>query len=295
MSMFDKLLAQVADEDKATFQKYTKIAEQVDKQDEYATRWETWRTNHWDEKAQMTKNAVEVIQQRDAEIEALKLLQGNDMNWDEMKSNVETLVQAQLKNQKYASQDEVKNYWEKEVAPKFAIKSGDKEIPVTQYVQNLERGVEVTYAQTGHLPLEYHTEFRDVADVPRYTFEVLAKHMREKGIANFEDGYNSLVAPLRAKKAEVAARANEEKIRAEAKAEAKKEMAMSQGALPTDNQGSAQTPLQIRIQDRAAKQAATQAPKLTPGTLGDGVAGRDAYTAYLKDQAAGQRPTWPIQ
>ena len=296
MGLFDKLLNQVAEADREVFRRYPDLAKKVDQQDEYNTKWETWKQNHWDDSRQMTKNAVELIQQRDAEIEALKLLQGNDiMGWDEIKGNVQSLMEAQLKGQKVATEDSVKSYYEREVAPRFSIKAGDKEIPVTQYVQNLERGVEITYAQTGHLPLEYHNEFKDIQDAPRYTYDVLTKHMREKGIANFEDGYNSLVAPLRAKKAEAALKANEDKIRAEAKAEAKKEMAMSQGALPTDSQGSAQTALQMRIQDRAAKQAATQAPKLTPGTLGDGTAGRDAYSAYLKDQAAGQKPAWPIQ
>lgn len=292
MGMFDKLLAEVEESDRPIFQKYPKIAQKIDAQGEYNARWEKWKAEQWVEEQKMPKNAIQVIQQKDAEIEALKLLQGDGVNWDEMKGNIETMLDARLRAQKYATPDDVKGYLEKEVSPKLTIKSGDRDIPVTQYVQNLERGMERTYALTAHLPQEYREEFRGIADAPKFTIESLFKHMQEKSISNFDDAYNSMVAPLRAKKAEADRAAEIEKIKAEAKAEAKKEVMMSQGTMPTDDQGgsSLQTPLQLRIQARAAKQNEQGAPKLTPGTLGDGTAGRDAYTAYLKDQAAGTKP-----
>lgn len=295
-SIFDKILSQVEEPDRAVFQKYPKVAEIVNQQDEFTGRWEKWRREEWDEDRKMTKNAVEILQQKDAEIEALKLLQADDMNWDEMKGNIETLVEARIKQQKYATPEDFKGYVDKELNPRLTIKSGQREIPVAQYVQDLERGMEITYAQTAHLPQEYYQEFQGMNDVPKFTVKSLFDHMREKGLSNYDDAYNSLVSPLRAKKQEEARTVETEKIRKETRDEVLKEVRMSRDTMPTDDGSSnIQTPLQQRIATRSAKQEADKAPKLSPGTLGDGIAGRDAYTQYLKDQASGTKPAWPIQ
>jgi tetratricopeptide (TPR) repeat protein len=40
--------------------------------DEYVTRWEEWKKEHWDDSAQMTKNAMELLRQKDSEIAMLR-------------------------------------------------------------------------------------------------------------------------------------------------------------------------------------------------------------------------------
>jgi len=288
MGLFDKLIEEVAETDREVFKRYPKLAEKVDSDDQKLTEWENWRKQHFNEELAMTNNAVEALRQKDAEIEALRLLQAGDMNWDDMKGNVETLIQANLKNGKVATQDDINRFLEAERA-KLTVKVGDKQIPITEYAQNLERGMEMTYAKTAHLPAKYYREFGDKA--PEFTIEALFKHMQDNKISRFEDAYDSYVKPLRDEKQATERTAELERVKAEAKAEAKAEWAMKGGSLPTDSEGSAPqaTALQRRIGER--KKVEVQGPKLTPGSLGDGSAGNDAYQQYLKDQAAGVKPT----
>lgn len=288
MGLFDNLIQEVNEADREVFKKYPKFAQEVNKADEYVSKWERWESKNWDEQANMTVNAVEALRQKDAEIEALRLFQAGDMNWDEMKGNVETLIQTNLKNGKVATQDDINRFLEAE-RTKLTVKVGDRQVPITEYAQNLERGMEMTYAKTAHLPSKYAREFGDKA--PEFTIESLFKHMQDNKISRFEDAYDSYVRPMREEKQTTERAAELERVKAEAKEEAKKEWAMKGGSLPVDSEGSAPTatPLQRRINER--KKIDVEGPKLTPGNLGDGAAGNDAYAAYLKDQAAGTKPT----
>jgi hypothetical protein len=115
--------------------------------------------------------------------------------------------------------------------------------------------------------------------------------MQEKKIPNFEDAYSSLVAPLRAERATVESKAREEAIRKEERDKVMQEMTLRQGAMPLDDRGAPaeMSALQRRINEH--KKVEVAGPKLTPGELGSQVGAQDAYQAYLKDQAAGTKPT----
>lgn len=295
MAFFDDLLEQIEDADREVLKKYPKIAEKINKTDEVLTQWETWKKDQYDPTTGYTKSALKAIEQKDAEIEALKLLQGNDMTWDEMKANVEKLV-----NDTVGSKGMIdKNALNQEIGSRVTVKvkqadGTEKDIPVTDYVRNLERGMEFTYAKSSHLPLKYYKEFQDMTDAPEFTQEALFKHMQENSIADFDKGYESFVAPLKAKKAEAAAKTREETIRKEERDKITQEMMQRNGGrMPEDNAGTSpeMSALSRKIADR--KKVEVQGPKLTPGQIGDGTAAGDAYQQWLKDQAAGVKPNFP--
>jgi hypothetical protein len=234
----------------------------------------------------MTKNAVAAIAAKDNEIEALRLLQGNDMTWDEMKSNVDGLL-----NQRGVV---TKEYIEKEWAPKLAFaKPADIEA-VDKKIQNLALGMDAAYGASAHLPSKYYREFGNVEGAPEFTMSDLFKHMNEKKIANFDDAYKSYTEPLRIKMAEAAAKTKEDEIRKQVREETLKEFTMNKATMPVDQRGSSpeMSALTMRINERK-KIENNDAPKLTPGELGSGAATQDAYRQYLTDQAAGVKPKLP--
>src|ERR1700757_1039240 len=189
MGLFDSLLQQIKVEeaDLAVFRKYPTIIGKVDELDESVSKWERWREKNWDDGANMTRNAVEAIRQRDEEIEALRAMQGGDVTWDDMKANVEAAIATKLAERKVATADEIKRAIESEVNPRTLMKQPDgREIPVTEYARNLERGIEITYGDSAHMPVQYFQEFGGLLKMSD-----LFKHMREKGIARLEDAYES--------------------------------------------------------------------------------------------------------
>lgn len=285
MGLFDELLGQVEEADRAVFQKYPKVAERIDKNNEFVDKWELWRRNNWDEEAQMTKQAAEAIRARDAEIEALKLLQAGDMDWDQIKGNIDQTLEQFAKARKFATADDLKKTFETEITPKLVVKSNGKDVPLAEYAQNLERGMEFTYAHTAHMPLQHFQEFGTPMKI-----EELFTHMREKGIAKFEDGYESFVAPKRKAKAD--AEFAEREAALKKREDDLKDAQMRKGSLPDDPRGAApeMTALTMRIAAHKKVDLPEGTPKLTPGELGSGTATQDAYQAYLKDQANGTKP-----
>jgi len=290
VGMFDQLLADVEEADRAVFQKYrTKLAPKIDEADQKVSEWERWSAEHYDRTHNTTKEALAALQAKDEEIEALRLLQGSDMNWDDMKANVEATVQTALKNGKVMTADDTKKWMESEVNSRLVIDRQDgSKVPIKDALSNLERGMEITYAKTAHLPSAYLQEFGK--DAKPFTMEQLFTHMQEKKISNFEDAYSSLVAPLRAERGVAEAKAREDAIRKEEREKVMQEVTMRQGAMPLDDRGAPaeMSALQRRIAEH--KKAETTGPKLTPGDLGSWAGAQDAYQAYLKDQAAGVKP-----
>lgn len=286
MGIWDTLMQQVEEADREIFKKYPKMAEQINRQDEFVSSWEDWRNKYWDNDAKMTKNAVEAIRQRDEEIEALRLTQGGDMNWDDIKANVIQTVEQSSRAKGLISKED----FDRGVAAamdKFTMKIGDKPVPVTEYVQNVERGMEWTYAKSAHLPLKYFTEFGEVKSM-----EDFMKYMRENGIMKYEDAYEAMARPLREAKAKESLEKEKEQIRKQTREETLKEMTMKQGALPVDDRGSSaeMSGLQLRINSRKKIENPEGVPKLTPGELGSMASAQDAYQAYLKDQSNGTKP-----
>src|SRR5579864_1167433 len=110
-SLFDKLVGMLDEPDRAVFQKYPKVAAEISNLDEYATRWENWRKNEWDDDLKMPKAAAAAIRDKDLEIAALKAMQDTDMNWEEMETNVKTLLSNTLKTNGYISKEQ----FEKEI------------------------------------------------------------------------------------------------------------------------------------------------------------------------------------
>ena len=293
MGLFDKLLSDAGVEatDKAVFERYPKIREEVDKADDYVSQWESWKAEHWDDQSRMTKDSVQLIRQKDAEIEALRLMQGGDMTWDDMKDNVVREIQGQVKPQLEGTLKPLLDQIESLKAQLGADPKNNQ--PLQQQIRNLERGMEFTYVKTAHLPYQYAKEFG--ADAPVFKLDEMFKYMQENKIADFDNGYQGFTAKQREAKMKADQDAREVQIKKEARDEAMKEFTLKGGVQPTDTQGPspAATPLQRRL---AAKrgQELEGVPKLTPGTIGDGTAAGDAYQAYLRDQAAGTHPT-PIQ
>jgi hypothetical protein len=286
MAMFDALLAEVAEADRKVFRRYPGVAAKIDKTDEFVSRWEKWRDDNWDKEAGMTKNAVAAIAAKDNEIEALRLLQGNDMTWDEMKTNVDSLLNTRGVV--------TKEYVEKEIVPKLGFaKPADIEA-VDKKIQNLALGMDAAYGASAHLPSKYYREFGNVEGAPEFTMAELFKHMNEKKIANFDDAYKSYTEPLRVKQNEAAAKVKEEEIRKQVREETLKEITLKQGALPVDQRGSSpeMSALTMRINARK-KIENNDAPKLTPGELGSQAGAQDAYRQYIADQAAGVKPKLP--
>ena len=288
MGLFDSLLTDVSEQDREVFRKYPKVAEKVDKADEYVAKWEKWKTENWDSDLGMTKQAAQVIADKENEIEALRLLQGNDMTWDEMKGNVDALLNTRGVV--------TKDYIEKEVIgkAKFA-KADDIEAAKTDFDKRLNQlaiGMDVAYSKSAHLPVKYLREFGNEA--PEFTMEDLFKHMNEKKIQTFDQAYDSFVQPLRTKKAEADATARESQIREDERNKVKQEFTMQHGVQPTDNSGSSpeMSALTMKINSRR-KTEQDGTPKLTPGDLGSGAATQDAYRQYMTDQAAGVKPKLP--
>jgi hypothetical protein len=295
MAYFDDLLEQVEEADREVMMKYPTLAHKINENDRILSEWENWKAKEYDPSTGYTKRAVQALRDKDAEIEALKLLQGNDMTWDEMKSNVEKLINDNLTGRNYVDPSGVDSRIGGRTTIKVKNPDGtERDIPVTDYVRNVERGMEFTYAKTAHLPLKYYKEFHDVSDAPEFTQEALFKHMQEHSIADFEKGYESFVRPLREKKNEAAGKIREEQIRTEERKKVEAEyMQRNGGIMPDDTKGSApeMSALSRKIADR--KKVEVQGPKLTPGTIGDGSAGNDAYQQWLKDQASGTKPSFP--
>lgn len=295
MAFFDDLLEQIEEADREVLKKYPKFAEKINKNDEVLNQWEKWKADEYDANTGYTKRALKVLEQKDAEIEALKLLQGNDMTWDEMKANVEKLVTDTITSKGVVD----KSSFNQELGNRMTVKvrqadGSEKEVPVTDYVRNLERGMEFTYAKSAHLPLKFYKEFGTMADAPEFTQEALFKHMQENSIADFEKGYESFVSPLRAKKAEAAAKQREEDIRKEERDKIKAEMMQRNGGvMPDDTKGASPEASALSRKIAERKKVEVSGPKLTPGQIGDGAAANDAYQQWLKDQAAGVKPNFP--
>jgi len=295
MAFFDDLLEQIEEADREVLKKYPAIAEKINKNDKVLSDWEEWKAKEYDPATGYTKRALKLLEQKDAEIEALKLLQGNDMTWDEMKANVEKLV-----NDTVGSKGIVdKTALNQEIGSRVTVKvkqpdGSEKDVPVTEYVKNLERGMEFTYAKSAHLPVKYYREFGDIKDAPDFTQEALFKHMQENAIADFEKGYESFVAPLRAKRAEEAAKTREEQIRKEERDKITQEMMQRNGGrMPEDNSGAAPEMSALSRKIAGRKKEEVAGPKLTPGQIGDMSGANDAYQNWLKDQAAGVKPNFP--
>lgn len=288
MGLFDNLLTQVAEADREVFKKYPELAAKIDKTDEYVTRWEAWKNDNWDAEAGMTKNSIAALSAKDMEIDALKLLQGNDMTWDDMKGNIDALLNSRGVV--------TKDYIEKEVIAKAKFaKSDDIDSAKADFdkkINQLAMGMDVAYSKSAHLPVKYLREFGN--DAPEFTMEDLFKHMNEKKIQTFDQAYDSFVQPLRTKKAEADTAARETQIRLDERQKTKDEFVMSQGAQPVDNHGSSpeMSALTMKINARR-KTEQDGAPKLTPGDLGSGAATQDSYQAYLRDTAAGVKPKLP--
>jgi hypothetical protein len=289
MGMWDELLNQVAETDREVFKKYPKLAAKVDEADTKVSEWERWSAEHFDRTANTTKEALAAMQAKDEEIEALRLLQGSDMNWDDMKANVEATVQTALKNGKVMTADDFRKTLDTEVNSKLMVERQDgSKISLKDAMSNLERGMEITYAKTAHLPSAYLQEFGKEAKP--FTMEQLFAHMQEKKLANFEDAYNSMVSPLRDERSKADGIAKEAAIRKEEREKVMQEVSMRHGAMPLDDRGAPaeMSALQRRINEN--KKVEVAGPKLTPGELGSQAGANDAYQQYLKDQAAGIKP-----
>lgn len=284
MGLFDKLLEQVADADREVLNRYPHLAAEVNKADDFVMKWEQWRDNNYDPDTGLTKTAKAIIDQKDAELEAMRLLQtGNDMTWDEIKGNVESLVKTQglMTRQEFEAS-----------TAKLAYAKPDDIKATEQKINNLEVGMENLYAKTAHMPAQHFVEFGKVLKM-----DELFGYMRENKLGgDVEKGYEHYTAAARAEKAAAVATEKEAELRRSVREETLKEVTMRQGTLPVDSQGGSpeQTALQRRILVRKGVDAPDGAPKMTPGSLGDMAGANDAYSAYLRDQASGTKPT-PVQ
>lgn len=285
MSVFDKLLEAAEEGDREVLQKYPQLQDW----DAKLAVWEDWKAKNWNPEANEHKDVVaarEILRQKDAEIEALKLMQGSDMNWDDLKGNVAQF----MKDSGMATAADIEKAMETKFASKLNVKFGERQIPVGEYIQNVERGTEAMYLATADLPTEHFIEFgkpMKMAD--------LWKYANENKMSNLQDAYAKMVAPMREQRATEAQTKREEVLRQTVREETLKEVTMKHGALPIDSNGSAPefSPLTRKLSERKKIDLPTDAPKLTPGELGSQAASQDAYQQYIKDSAAGVKPKLP--
>jgi hypothetical protein len=285
MPLFDNILAMVEEADREVLKKNPMVAQEVNRLDGLVSSWEEWRRDHWDDSNKMTKNAVEALKAKDQEIEALKLMQEAEVDWESLKGSIKSQQEDLLNSRGVLTKDS----FEKDILPKLTMAKPDDIKKVQDKVDNLERGMEFTYAKTAHLPFEYYREFSSLNDAPKFTMENFFKHMTDNKFTDIDRAYENMVQPLRAKLQEEATAKREAQIRKESRDETVKEFTMKQGRMPIDDEGSSPETSALQMRIKAHKKIEDEgAPKLTPGSLGDGTAGNDAYQGWLRDKANGK-------
>jgi hypothetical protein len=266
MGIFDQILQDIPQEDRAILVKYPQLKTAVEDLETKNTNWNQWATENYDFQSNATKAEVELRSQLESETQrALALEQqvgtGDDMTFEQ--------IEADLNRRGYIKKADV----DSAIAPHLKAVEDKANTAVNQTAV----GMQFLYTKVTPMVIDHSREFpNETLDLDKFF-----KHMEDtKSYGNPKAAYDAFVAPqreaARQKAAEALATKHKEELESATKAaeekgrkEALEQSGMSR--LPVDQRGPSEgmSPNQSRIIAAAKKEDGSfVVPK--EAELGDG-------------------------
>jgi len=284
MGIFDQILKDATDEDKAFIGRHpelqptvAKLEEDFKVADESLRAWETWKNDHWDPEARATKEHVAhyrellTAQERIKELEAAGV---SDMTFEQMRDQL-------------TKDPTIKSLVESTVAPQFDKFGREVLAPQLNGVVSAMEGI---FTKMTPIMFKHKDEFGEILDPDQ-----LLKFMTEKKNFDVPRAYEEFVSARRTQKSAEEEKAREAKhaqelAEAEKRGEqkAKQELAMGATTSPTDLGGPAPAMGHLERSRLAGKVKEGQPQDAPPqeARLGDGTVSGLGYRRWLEKQNA---------
>jgi len=282
VGVFDSILKDASEEDKAFLSRHpelqptvAKLEEDFHVADESLRAWEGWKANHWDPELKTTREHAEHYRQLLSAQDRIKQLEEagvTDMTFEQLKDQL-------LKDNTVAQAI---------VAPQIDKFSREVLAPQLNGVVNAMEGI---FTKMTPIMFRHKEEFGEILDP-----EPLLKFMSEKKNFDVPRAYDEFVSARRTEKAAAAKteleaqhQAELTKAREEERAKVQQELAMNATASPTDLGGAGPAMGHLERSRLAGKVKEGQPPEGPPAEarLGDGSVSGLGYRKWLEKQAAG--------
>lgn len=241
---------------------------------DYASEWDKWKVDNWDDKLGMLKTEVkayETIRELEVENLTLKGRVDTEMTYDQLQEEVNKLWDSKSKG--VLTEDT------------FAQKFGGQYIPKADYEKdvntrlgNVLAGVEQLYGKTSVLAMKHMKEFDEIID-PLSIVEFANKN----GVSDLEKAYGLMVSPRRDERQSEVRKKELEEAEKRGEMKARQEVSMGpNGRIPTDS-GS---PEMGHLQQRILKVKAEGAPAVPDDVKMDGTGslGHSVAQLYRQEQ-----------
>lgn len=258
MSVFDDIISDVPEEDRAVLAKYPQLQTSMQELEtqaaaarEAVSQWEGWRSRNWDDTANATRSEVQLREQlsaTQAQLAAMNANPGGTM--EDFESTLTELHKRGFIDKKTLNE---------------SLENTQK--TVKQSLDQMAAGFANVFDKTVPIVLKHKDEFGEII-APG---EIL-NYMQKNGLNDPDAAYAQMVAPKREAKLAEQHKADIEKAKAEAREEARREVAMgSSGRIPTDQSGTNPSlgHLQAKVLEKA--RADNQGPGPDDVKLGDQV------------------------